>query len=240
MFPYPSEPTPPLILAEVETTWRRLHDPSRFALIYGPAIRRYLAVLLDSTDEADDVMQDVMVKMTAGEFSGFDPGIGTQFRNYLKAILRNAARSRLTRRGKSTKQLDSEEWEAIGSMASDPAETLWLEEWRGCLLNQALRALERHERDAKRGNLAYTVLRLCIDHPEADSRELSDLASKRTSRPVTPEAFRKQLSRARQLLAGFLVRGVQETLDGSGKEEVREELAELGLLEYVREYLLPG
>src|SRR5262249_54204687 len=98
------------------------------------------------------------------------------------------------------------------------------------------RALERHQRSAP-GNLGYTVLRLTVDHPDANSRELAARAAERSGQPLSPEAFRKQLSRARRLFAELIAAEVRQTLDGATDQQVQDELADLGLLEYVRDYL---
>ena len=106
------------------------------------------------------------------------------------------------------------------------------------MLEKAWRGLERHQRAAK-GNLCHTVLRLTADHPDEDSDRLAARAARLSGRPLTPEAFRKQLSRARRLFAGLIVAEVSRTLDDPTPEHVREELADLGLLESLRDYL-PG
>jgi hypothetical protein len=97
-------------------------------------------------------------------------------------------------------------------------------------------ALGRHQREAP-GNLGYTVLRLKADHPEADSPESVARASERSGQPLTPVVFRKRLSRARRLFVELPTAEVQRGLDGATAEQVQEELADLGLLEYVRHSL---
>lgn len=226
-----------LKLDDVETTWRRQRDPLRFALIYGPAIRRLLLVLLGREDAADDALQDVLLKMTEGGLAGYDPARG-HFRPYLKAIVRNVARTK-SRKTRAAQPADAEVLDSLTRPEPDEAERAWLEEWRGCLLGQALRALERHQREAGRGNLAYTVIRLSIENQGAGSRELAARASELTGQLLTPETFRKQISRARRTFAELLVGEVRKTLDRATAEEVADELAALGLFGYVRDYL-PG
>ena len=60
-----------------------------------------------------------------------------------------------------------------------------------------------------------------------------------TGRPLRADAFRKQVSRARFMLAKLLVREVIQTLDRPTPEQVKEELVELSLWEYVRDFLPP-
>ena len=100
------------------------------------------------------------------------------------------------------------------------------------------RRLEAHQRESP-GNLAHTVLRLSVEHPDEDSDALAARASRASGRPLLPAAFRKQLSRARRLFAGFLVAEVAQTLEEPTAERVEEELAAVGILPVVRDFLPP-
>ena len=52
-----------------------------------------------------------------------------------------------------------------------------------------------------------------------------------------PDAFRKQLSRARRHFAQMLVNEIRQTLEHREAEDVLEELRDLGLMEFVRDFL---
>jgi hypothetical protein len=56
-------------------------------------------------------------------------------------------------------------------------------------------------------------------------------------RPIRADAFRKQVSRARFKLAKLLVREVAQTLDHPTADRIKEELIEISLWEYVRDFL---
>jgi hypothetical protein len=218
-----------LRLSDIETTWRRRSDPLRFTMIYGLAIQRYARSIVRQEDRVEDVVQDILAHVTAEGFPTFDPMRG-KFRFYLKGIVRHAALKQLTQR--SPEQLTEEMTVSAESLEQD-----WLQCWRKCVLDQALRALERHQREAGRGNLAFIVVQLSSEHPDADSTELARLASAASGQSLSPAAFRKQLSRARWVFAERIVEEVQQTLDHASDTEVRDELAELGLWDYVKEYL---
>lgn len=225
---------PRLVLGDISTSWRRLHDPLRFVMTYGPAVRAYLLALLRDEHEADEALQDLLVRVTEYGFPNADPVKG-QFRDYLKVIVRNAARKR--QRPRPTRQPADGELEQAAEGAADAGERAWREQWRQCVLDGAWRALERHQRAAGGGNLSHTVLRLTADHPEADGRDLAARAAVLSGQRLTPEAFRKQVSRARRTFAELIAAEVRQTLDGGTSEQVRDELADLGLLEFVRPYL---
>jgi hypothetical protein len=156
-----------------------------------------------------------------------------RFRDYLKAVLRNAVITHF-RRGAQQPDTAGD----LGALVAADVETdrEWLEEWRGCLLQRAWAALEMHERSAPQG-IAYTALRLAADHPDESSDVLAARASELTGRSVGAVAFRKQLSRARRRFAQLLVDEVRQTLKEGRAEAVVEELADLRLMELVRDFL---
>jgi hypothetical protein len=103
-------------------------------------------------------------------------------------------------------------------------------------MSRAWQALDAHQRRSP-GNLCHTVLRLSADFPDEDSKALAARASKQEGRTIKPEAFRKQVSRARRLFAELLVAEVAQTLEEPTPAQVEEELVAVGLMEYVRDFL---
>lgn len=225
---------PKSALDQISTRWGAIKDPVRFLMRYGPAIRKYLDALLKNVHDAEEVSQDFLVRVLEHGFASADPDRG-RFRDYLKRAVRNAAFTRLRKRDTSVAD--------EGVLATLAAEELlqaadeeFLADWRRCLLDRTWRALESHQRRSP-GNLFYTALRLTVDHPEDDSEALAARASAFAGKPVRADAFRKQLSRARQTFARLLIAEVTQTLEQPTPEMLVEELVELGLMEYVRDYL---
>jgi hypothetical protein len=56
--------------------------------------------------------------------------------------------------------------------------------------------------------------------------------------PHSTAAFRKQVSRARHLLEKLIVKEVAQTLDDPTPEQLKEELIDLALWEYIHDHLL--
>lgn len=214
-------------LDQISTRWAAVKDPVRFLMRYGPAIGKYLGALLKNTHDAEEVSQDFLLRVLEHGFANADPDRG-RFRDYLKRAVRNAALTRLRQKVSVP---------VTEGMLEDPAaEEEFVRDWRRCLLDRVWRGLESHQRHSP-GNLFHTVLRLAVDHPEEDSEQLAARAAERAGRPLRADAFRKQLSRARKLFAQLLIQEVSQTLEKPTPELLEEELAELGLMEYVREYL---
>lgn len=228
----------PLALSDISTTWRRVHNPARFFMTYGDAARAYLTAILHDEGEAEEVLQQVLLQVVEKGFTTYQPDPTRKtFRYYLKAVLRNAA---ARHRRPSRLPVGDTDPDALGD---EPAgDEAMRAEWRAAVLDAALRELDRHERAAKRGNLAHTVVQLSLDNEQQDghklgSRELAKLASEKSGQPLTETAFRKQLERARRTFAELIVAEVRQSLDGASDDEVLDELADLRLLQFVRDYL---
>jgi hypothetical protein len=207
-------------------------DPVKFALRYAPAIRGYLQALLPQFADVDEVLQDILLIDLQRGFTPERVSRG-RFRDYLIATVRYRARRHLRR--KKPRLLSDEQAQRLPAPAeAAPEDAEWLAGWRQCLLDRAWEILESKQRRSC-GNWHYTALKLSADHPDADSRMLA--AQVPADPPLSAVAFRKQLSRARAAFARALVDEVERTLEEPTPEAVLEELAELGLLEYVRPYL---
>jgi RNA polymerase sigma-70 factor (ECF subfamily) len=222
-------------LEEIATEWDVVRDPGRFVLHYAPAVRNYLTALLRNLHDAEEAAQDFLLRVVQHGFVRVRED-GGRFRDYLKSAVRNAARNFLRRR-KGPRFVEAE---AALRDAPDKVERglqeRWLDEWRRCLLDRARQALARRQSRTP-GNLFHTVLGLIVDNPLDDARTLAARASALLGRPLKTEAFRQQVSRARRAFAVLLAREAALTLDQPTADEIRDELIELALWEYVRDYL---
>jgi hypothetical protein len=111
-----------------------------------------------------------------------------------------------------------------------------LASWRKGVLFRAMAALEAHE-GAHAGNVQATLLRLRMEHPEADSEELAARLTERTGRTLRVDCLRQQLHRARERFAQFLVEEVARSLNRPTAQGIEDELRETGLMPYVSDYL---
>jgi hypothetical protein len=216
-------------LDEISTEWEIVRDPPRFVQRYAAAIERYVAALVKNPHDAEEVSQEFFLRVSKHRFVHTRQE-GGRFRDYLKAGVRNAALNFL-RRQRAWKGIDP----SVQTIP-DRSDQTWLVEWRQCLLDRACRALEKHQRQSP-GNLFHTVLNMVVNNPLDDTQILAVRTSALIGRPIRAEAFRKQLSRARFMLAKLLVREVAQTLDHPTAEKIKEELIELALWEYVRRFI---
>jgi RNA polymerase sigma factor (sigma-70 family) len=209
---------------------------ARNALVlrYLPAIRRYVGAIVQNNQEADDVAQDVVVRLLSGDFAGADPDRG-RFRDLLKVVIRNMVRNRWNRQ----KTRRAAHVDVANVAAEDTDEERWTAEWRQSVLELAWHALQQYERTHS-GSVAFTVMELRAGRPDDSSEQLAARLSEKLGQPVRADAVRQRLRRARLQFADLLLAEVARGLRDPTAEQIEDELAELGLLDTFRELLPEG
>ncbi len=232
---FPPAPDLALAIDQIETDWSIVHEPAHVVLRYARAVQRYIHAIIVNSHDAEEVSQEFLLWVTQHGLPRTNKDRG-RFRDYLKTVVRNAALNFL-RRSHAVKQrtVDMSQFAAVQNSQS-PWDHEWIEQWRECLLERAWARL-KHAEALSAGKCGFTVLQLRVAHPEADSEALAQKVSALSQRPIRPDAFRKQLSRARRQFAQYLVDEVAQTLDCPEPPDVESELADLGLMQYVRHFL---
>jgi RNA polymerase sigma-70 factor (ECF subfamily) len=224
-------------LSKIDTLWsvvQRANDADspdartaqqKLWTMYSGAAKRYLLAALRNEDAADEVMQELGVKLSSNAFRNADPNKGS-FRVFLKTCLfrmvadfrRKSVRNRLRHEIK-------EEIEV-------PEDGEFMEPWREELLTHAWIKLEAFQDDTEKP--WHTVLRVKIDQPEMDSGQLAELASQKSGKEISSGNYRVLLHRAREKFAELLLFQVADSLNSPNADMLEEELAELQLLEICR------
>lgn len=222
---------------QISTRWPLIRDPVAFVFRYAPAIRGYLGVFLKNPHDVEDVCQTFLLRVVERGVVEENLLRG-RFRDYLIATVRNAALAHLRR------PVAAQESTATAPLAEIPApdsfvfpdDEEWVSRWRRVVLAGVWEALENYEREHP-DNFGYTALRALVDHPDENSSQLAVRVSRACGRTVKPEAFRKQVSRARRLFAELLVAETSRTLDDPTPLKVEEELIAIGVMKYVKPFL---
>ncbi|CAN5198620.1 hypothetical protein BH11PLA2_BH11PLA2_47920 [soil metagenome] len=229
-------------LEAIPTRWSLVHGANatdatmdatvaRQALVlrYARAIRRYVGGIVTKSDDADELAQDVIMRLMKGDFAGADQARG-RFRDLLKTAVRNMVRNHWA---KSNRRRTAD---ADPDHAADTSDPAWDHEWQANVLDHAWAAL----REAERQNPvvpSYTLLRLRTEFPDAPSEELAEKLAARTGTTVRSDACRQMLRRARLRFSEALVTEIGIGLADPSPTRVAEELASLGLLDYVKDFL---
>jgi len=234
MSPSETEPLAGIRLDQLSTHVATLEDAQQFLFRYGNAIRKYVTAVLRDTVAAEEVMQELILAFLRRGGAQTWPGKG-RFRDYLKTAARNAAITHLRKQGRQPAALDLD-IHADPHSTEEAADRALTSEWQRCVLDRVWRELESHERRSP-GNLCYTALQVFTEFRDEDSPKQAEIASTRAKHTLTPEAFRKQVSRARRLMAEFILHEVARSIAAATADDVEGELVELGLWPYVADYL---
>jgi RNA polymerase sigma factor (sigma-70 family) len=217
---------------------------------YGWAVRQYLMALLRKKgvrrdlveDSASDVLAIVLNKFRNSILEKWN-GKG-KFRFYLKQVVHNAAIDYLRSRGGEEAICLDDMSQVSDSDAAEEADQDWDPIYRHDVITNALKALKEYQEEHG-GNVYYTVIQAVIDEAKRENDESAegrrtfcsrDLAE-RLGGDYTAENARQLKNRARRKLAELVIAEVRRTLDNPGREHLETELADLGLLEFVRDQL---
>ncbi len=230
---------------QIETQWSMVRqaahslasaDDARRALVmrYASSIRAYVLAMTKSEQDADELSQDVIVRILNGDFGGADREKG-RFRDFLKVAVRNMVRNHWAKSNRrKTADLDLGEFDTPDENPEevDP----WISGWRNNLLELTWAALAKYEEDHA-GRIPFTILKLRSEFPAASSTELAGKLSKRVGREFRADTTRQQLRRARLRFAEFLVEEIANGIEDPQPERIQEELICLELYEHIRDVL---
>jgi DNA-directed RNA polymerase specialized sigma24 family protein len=233
-------------ISRIETMWSMVRSAqgddgidSRAAMQqmldrYGAAVKRYLLGATRNEDLADELFQEFALRFLTGKYSSADAERG-RFRSFLKTIL-----FRLVAEYHRTKGRDKSV--AMGSQMPEPVDSIpnagdgeFNKAWSDELLRKAWSALQQLEN--RTGRPLFTVMQVKVDHPEMRSPEIAQLVSQKTGNELSTGNARVILHRAREQFAEFLVDEVQQSLETSNVDRIREELEDLNLLTYCKPIL---
>jgi RNA polymerase sigma-70 factor (ECF subfamily) len=204
--------------------------------LYGGPVYRYLRAALRDADATDELYQQFALKFVRGDLRRARPDHG-RFRDFLKTTLRHLVVDYHGSRQRQPRPLP-----AADLLATDPAEPdaagPFERAWRERLLARAFDSLAAEEQVS--GRPWWTVLRARTEFPDETAEQLASRLSAPLGKTVDAGWVRKQLHLARQRFAALLIDAVRQTLDVPSPDVVVQELIDLELYEYCRDYLPPA
>ncbi|MGZ3468563.1 MAG: RNA polymerase sigma factor [Isosphaeraceae bacterium] len=226
-------------LTEIPTNWTTIssaHTPgpdSQKAMNelvgrYHDAVTRYIRLKVRDRHLADEVLQEFWTKLLTGKLAGADKDKG-RFRDYLRTVLHRLIIDHF--RGRKLQPLPP------GDLldSSKPDED-FDRVWRDAVLNRVWSRLETYQAATPKNRYA-SVLQLRRDYPKASIEEIAERLTQTTGSSMTPEAFRKNLQRARAKFIDLLILELRETIHPTSNEVVEAEIYDLGLGYLYRRYM---
>ena len=217
-------------LTDLETSWttiRNAHSPgpagqaamSELIGRYHDAVERYLRLKLRDQNLADEVFQEFWTKLLTHKLAGADNNKG-RFRDYLRTVLHRLIIDHF----RTKKQVPCPP--ATCSTPPGPTRTTTGSGARRSS-SESGRA-SRRTRPTRPKNRYATVLHLRVNNPDAPIEEIAKQMADQVGTPVSPEAFRKTLQRARAKFLELLIQELRQTIHPADPEDIEAEIYDLG------------
>lgn len=204
----------------VRTThpWTAADNAAGFVLRYLAPMRRILIQSLGSPAEADEALRKLLSHLVSAGFGKHRRG---RLRDFLIKGIRSAAMNRISAMPDAGAQQTS-----LDELTSDSK--IWLTYWREGLLERAWRSLERQEHATPEMPF-YSVLHCATAKPQSTPAMLVVQIASEFNLTLDEQAVQSILITARGLFAQVLADEVAETLEDPSENDVKEEIAILGL-----------
>lgn len=195
---------------------------------YSGCVYRYLSGAVRDDDVAEDLCHEFALRFLSGAFHRASPEKG-RFRDYVKTVLVNLVNDHFRIQGRWADRIDVEQVAAAAPAAD-------FEETAPSFEETLAQELLDHTWEQLRvvNERYYAVLRLRIEAPDLNAREMAETLTERLGQTIAHATVRKTLERARVRFAELLVQAAEETLACATADQLTGELRDLGLLSYCR------
>ncbi|MEM8667698.1 MAG: hypothetical protein AAGG48_09300 [Planctomycetota bacterium] len=198
--------------------WTEADNAAGFVLRYLAPMRRMLIKILGSPQEADEALKRLLTHLVSAGFGSHRKG---KLRDFLLKGVRSAAKRRMA-------DLPVDEAEKIDLDELTLESKTWITFWREGLLERAWRSLERQEHSSP-DLPVYSVLHCATAKPQATPAMLVVQVASEFNVTLDETSLQSTLVTARALFAQLIADEVAETLENPNREEVKSEIAFLGL-----------
>ena len=204
----------------VRTThpWTEADNAAGFVLRYLAPMRRILIQSLGSPSEADEALKKLLTHLVS-------VGFGKHRRGRLRDFLLKGVRSAAMKRISAMSEVDAEKT-CLDELTLESQ--TWMTYWREGLLERAWRSLERQEHATPEMPF-YSVLHCATAKPQSTPAMLVVQIASEFKVAMDEQTVQATLITARGLFAQVLADEVSETLQDPSQEDVKEEIALLGL-----------
>lgn len=205
-------------LVRSSNPWTEADSAAGFVLRYFSPMRRMLVQIVGSQQLADDALKLLLAHLVSSGFGDHKQGLLRDF--VLKGVLSAAKKSVAGLPGDN---------QPTGKLNDKNAQGRdWLVLWREGLLERAWRALERYEH-AQAGEPLHTILMETTGSKAVSLETVLNRLNENTDHPITVGKGQEMLAKAKVIFAQFVADEVAETLATPTPEDVKREIATLGL-----------
>lgn len=181
-------------------------------------MRRQLTDVLGSSHYADEALKLLLAHLVSVGFGEHKRG---RLRDFLLRGIRSAAKNCVAELPEGQRPVvDFDEL----TLESKP----WVTYWREGLLERAWRALERQQHQHPEPPV-YSVLFHVTSNRSAKPEEIAATIHSETGLEIDAAMVQSLMPQARMLFAQFVADEVAETLENPSGEDVKREIAQLGL-----------
>lgn len=198
--------------------WTQADSAAGFVLRYLVPMRRQLTDIQGTPELADEALKLLLGHLVSVGFGEHKRG---RLRDFLLRGLRSAAKQ-------SVAELPADKRPKLDLESVTLESKTWLAYWREGLLERAWRSLERQEH-AEPSVPVYTLLHGSTKSSPSTPSMLAAKIASETGIKMDDQAVQSTLTKARTLFAQLVADEVAETLEAPSSDDVKKEIAALGL-----------
>lgn len=198
--------------------WTRADSAAGFVLRYLVPMRRQLTDVLGSSQHADEALKLLLAHLVSVGFGEHKRG---RLRDFLLRGIRSAAKNRIAEIPEAERpQVELDKL----TLESKP----WVGYWREGLLERAWRAMERQQH-LNPDPPVYSVLYHSTSNRAATPADVASIIQSESGIEIDAATVQALTPQARTLFAQLVADEVAETLENPTSEDVKREIAQLGL-----------
>jgi len=198
--------------------WTEADSAAGFVLRYLAPMRRQLTEVLGSSQHADEALKLLLAHLVSVGFGEHKRG---RLRDFLLRGIRSAAKNRVA-------DLPEDKRPVIDLDELTLESKQWVSYWREGLLERAWRAMERQQHQTPEPPV-YSVLFHSTSNRSATSEEIAVAIQNESGLDIDAATVQALMPQARTLFAQLVADEVAETLENPTGEDVKREIAQLGL-----------
>ena len=205
-------------LVRSSNPWTEADSAAGFVLRYLVPMRRQLTTVMTTEALADNALRLLLAHLVSAGFGDHKQG---KLRDFLLRGVRSAAKT-------AVNELPEDQRPELNLDSVTLESKQWLTFWREGLLERAWRSLERYEH-AHPNEPLYAVLQASTSDDNKTTAAIATRVASEAGVELKESSINGLLAEARTMFAQLIADEVAETLEDAKGEDVKQEIATLGL-----------